>query len=261
MSEDFQVRVLTHGDTGTLAWEGTTDQKTLDRAISLAADDSLIGQGLRRVEASVSADDSMAMRALHRAGFRREGRRRQVIPDGQGGFVDAVLYSRLIDDQVYGPGGFTAVMDTVLSTHRVIGHVLIRDELGRVLFVETTYKQDWELPGGVIEPREPPRIGAERELQEELGVTITLNQPLVVDWMPPYLGWGDAVEFIFDGGQVDSSIQGAFTKPATEIREYHWVSPDEIPDHVTPLSARRILGILSGLTGIYTENGGPIITS
>ena len=106
--------VVVDAGIGTLHWQGTVDQKTLDEAVSLAADDALIGHELHRVEASITADDLMAMRALHRAGFRREGRRRQAVRADDGSWHDALLYARLIDDQAYGPGGFTAVMDLSL---------------------------------------------------------------------------------------------------------------------------------------------------
>lgn len=250
--------MVVRDDIGTLEWNGQTDQPTLDRAVSLAADDALIGQGLRRVEACVPLADERARWALQRAGFRCEGRRRQVVADGHGGFADALLYSRLVSDQVYGPVGFTSVLNSVMATHRLIGHVLIRDESSRVLFVETTYKKDWELPGGIVEAGETPRRGAERELGEELGLHIQLDQPLVIDWMPPYLGWGDAVEFIFDGGRLNSSRTTDFTRPTKEIADYHWLTPDEIPGHVTPLSARRLAAMLHNLPMRYTENGSPV---
>lgn len=259
MADDFQVRVVVEGDIGVLHWSGYADQRTLDEAVSLAADDSLIGRGLRRVEASVPATDRLAQRALHKAGFRREGRRRRAVPDGDGGFVDALLYARLIEDQVYGMGAMTAIMDSVMPAHRVIGHVIIRDEIDRILFVEPTYKEDWELPGGVVEVDESPRDGAIREVREELGVEIAVtDQPLVADWMPPYLGWHDALEFIFDGGRIAASDIETFVPPPEEIRDYHWVAPAEIPLRVKDFSARRIAGILDG-TGLgYTEAGSPV---
>ena len=148
-------------------------------------------------------------------------------------------------------------MNTVLPTHRIIGHVLFRDEAGRILLVETTYKDDWELPGGVVEPNEPPRVGAEREVLEELGIHVRLNQPLVVDWMPPYLGWSDALELIFDGGVLDLATAAALTAHDREIREVHWVAPDDVPAHVSELSARRIALMIAGGTG-YTEAGYPV---
>lgn len=257
---DFQVRVVVRDDIGTLEWNGQTDENTLDRAVSLAADDALIGQGLRRVEACIPVTDARARWALQRAGFRCEGRRRQVVADDHGGFSDALIYSRLVTDQVYGAVGFTSVMDSVMATHRIIGHVLIRDEQARVLFVETTYKKDWELPGGIVEAGETPRRGAERELGEELGLHIQLDQPLVVDWMPPYLGWGDAVEFIFDGGRLDSARTAEFTRPTKEIAAYHWLAPADIAGHVTPLSARRLAAMLREPPMRYTENGSPVET-
>ena len=258
MTDGFQVRVVAEGDVGVLHWSGYADQPTLDEAVSLAADDSLIGRGLLRVEASIPATDRAAQRALHKAGFRREGRRRRVVPDGSGGYTDALLYARLIEDQVYGMGAMTAIMDSVMPTHRVIGHVLVRDETGRVLFVEPTYKDHWELPGGVVEANESPRAGALREVREELGVEIALGAPLVADWMPPYLGWHDALEFIFDGGRLAAGAVEDFVPPPEEIRGYHWAEPDEIPSRVEDFSARRIAGILVG-TGLgHTEAGSPV---
>lgn len=92
--------------------------------------------------------------------------------------------ARLAVDPVYGPHGFSGVLDSILPKKRLIGHVLFRDEDGRVLLLETTYKEDWELPGGVVEPGETPRAAAEREVAE-VGLVVELGQPLLTDWMPP----------------------------------------------------------------------------
>jgi len=48
--------------------------------------------------------------------------------------------------------------------------VLFLDENGRVLIVKPTYKDHWQLPGGVIEAHESPASGALREVQEEIGL-------------------------------------------------------------------------------------------
>ncbi|MFE0591656.1 NUDIX hydrolase [Micromonospora echinospora] len=40
---------------------------------------------------------------------------------------------------------------------------------GRLLLVFNQYRQQWELPGGMIEPEETPRRAALRELREETG--------------------------------------------------------------------------------------------
>lgn len=76
--------------------------------------------------------------------------------------------------------------------------------------------------------------------------------------MPPYLGWRDAMEFIFDGGQLPSSTMQRFERPAQEIRSYHWVAPEEIAEHVTPLSARRLALLVAGTAPAYTEAGSAV---
>lgn len=49
---------------------------------------------------------------------------------------------------------------------RIAADVLIRDEAGRVLLVDPTYKDGWDLPGGMVEANESPRAAAARELGE-----------------------------------------------------------------------------------------------
>lgn len=236
-----------------LSWGGPVNPGALARQLGQAAA-SLFSQGIRRIEVMVDTADSRSIHALHLAHFRREGRRRQVWPR-QADWADAWIYSLLADDTTSDPVTFSSVMDTVLPTHRVIGHVILGDGGGRILLVETTYKPDWELPGGVIEPNEPPRIGAERELAEELGLRIRLGQPLVVDWMPPYLGWSDAIEFIFDGGVLGQEEIGAIRLADHEVAAIHWVDVDQLANHVFPLSARRISHLLASGHDVYIENG------
>lgn len=257
---EIQVQVV-EDDIGLLRWSDQTDLETLQEAVSLAADDALIGHGLRRVEAQVLSRDVIARRALQRAGFRREGVRREALRVGDQ-WHDVVVYGRLAADQVYGPGGFSGVMNSVLPTKRLIAHVVFTDTDGRVLLLETTYKSDHELPGGVVEPLESPRDGAVREVTEEIGLLVQLGDPALVDWMPPYLGWADAVEFIYDGGALDERVIATMRLDAGEIVAAHWYTPDEMADHVSELSARRIRATLDARTAplpgpatIFTQNG------
>lgn len=48
--------------------------------------------------------------------------------------------------------------NTILSA----AGALIRDQQGRILLVEPTYKDHWEIPGGVIEVGETPSQGCAR---------------------------------------------------------------------------------------------------
>lgn len=258
MGDTFRVTVSSEvPGVGQLQWADHTDAETLEKAISLAADDCLIAQGLQRVEVSLPAPDQMARRAVQKAGFRLEGVRRRAFPLTDGSFVDVHLYARLADDIVYGPAGFSGVMNSVLATKRVIGHVVLRDEAGRVLLCHTRFKDDFELPGGVVEVGESPRVGASRELVEELGIEAPALRLLVVDWMPPYLGWDDALEFIFDGGVLDAETIGRIVKQESEILELHWIEPERLGEHVSELSARRLALALSLRDDeiAYTQDG------
>ncbi|GAA1398318.1 NUDIX hydrolase [Luteococcus peritonei] len=257
MADEFTVQGHRSGDVGSLSWEGAADAETLARAVSLAADDMILGQQVRRLEVAIPATDTMARRALHLAGFRREGVRRQAQQAADGNYVDVQLYARLATDPVYGPQGFSAVMETVLPKKRLIAHVVLRNEHNQVLLLQTTYKSDWELPGGVVEPDETPRLGAEREVFEELGLELELGSPALVDWMPPSLGWSDALEFIYDAGPTEAEALTGFLLEPREISQAHWVDREELDERVSPLSARRIRLVLDGFTG-FTEDGIPL---
>lgn len=258
MSE-FKVEVDIGDGVGRLRWaQQSVDAETLQRAVSLAADDAIIAHDLRRLQVELPEWDTIARTALHRCGFRLEGRLRAAVEPEPGVYRDVLVYARLAVDTVYGPVGFSSVLDSILPTKRVIAHALFRDEAGRVLLLETTYKSDWELPGGVVEPGEAPRAGAEREIEEELGLAVQLGQPLLADWMPPYLGWSDAVEFIFDGGVLGAATVAGLAPHDREIGAVHWVEPGQVPECVTELSASRIALLLAGFSG-YTEAGHPIV--
>ena len=256
--EDFRIQVEVVDDYGRLLLDDPPYPEGLTRAISLASDDAIIGHDVRRLEARVAVDDGEVVHALHRAGYRREGRLRQVCVRGNG-WVDEYVYSRLATDEVYTRTGHTGMLDSVLPTKRVISHVLLRDDAGRVLMCETTYKPDWELPGGVVEPGESPHAGAVRECLEELEVALDVpGTPTLIDWMPPVLGWSDAIEFIYDAGVVDPSLSKVMQPANFRIGRLHWGGPEQLADHVTALSARRIAAILSDRTPWATENGFPV---
>ncbi|MGY2115992.1 NUDIX domain-containing protein [Nocardia gipuzkoensis] len=58
-----------------------------------------------------------------------------------------------------------------LPRKRMGAGALFVDELDRVLLVEPTYTNYWELPGGVVEADESPYAAVVREIGEELSLT------------------------------------------------------------------------------------------
>ena len=260
---DLDIRLVAgDGGSATVHWDGGVDtdvlvQAGLIEAITAVADHALSERGLRRLEVSLPANDRAGRRAVLRAGFRWEGVRRSALELPDGSYGDVVIFARLAEDQVGGPAGFSGVMNSALPRKRLIAHVLMRDGLRRVLLCETQFKSDWELPGGIVEPYESPRLGAIREVREELGLQLEVGRLLVVDWMPPYLGWDDAIEMIFDGGTVEEADLATWSLQPTEIRRVRLCTLDEAADLVTPVAHRRLALAVSLRPGemAYTEDG------
>jgi 8-oxo-dGTP pyrophosphatase MutT (NUDIX family) len=122
-----------------------------------------------------------------------------------------------------------------------------------VLLCRLTYKQDWDLPGGVVEVGESPRVAVGREVEEELGLTIAAGDLLLTDWLPPWGGWDDAVCLVFDGGAHPAAILADVVKQEREIRDVEFCTIEQVRDRAADFTARRVEAALRGED--YTESG------
>lgn len=147
----------------------------------------------------------------------------------------------------------------VIPRKREAADALLLDETGRVLIVQNPWDEAWTLPGGVLEAGEPPRRGAEREIEEELGLSITMGSLLVIDWEPPTETLPiDGVMSLFDGGVLTAAQIAAIRLQEKEIQAYRFVAPDEFPDTLPAILHRRLHAALAAReTGapVYLENG------
>ena len=144
---------------------------------------------------------------------------------------------------------------------RVAADVLVRDRAGRILLVDPTYKPDWDLPGDMAEANEAPRVAAERELREELGLHLAVGAVLCVDWVPPHGPWDDSLAFVFDGGVADDRQLQAIHLTDGELRGHRLVHAIDVEALVRPRLWRRIrqaLGNLAQPGGLYLEDGAPV---
>lgn len=211
-----------------------------------------------RVEALVDPDDESAQRVATWSGLRREGVMRGVTVDGR--TVDRIVYARLATDvPVHEPEGFRALLNSFLPRKRAISQMLVRDRTARVLLCELTYKQDWDLPGGVVEVGESPQLAVTREVEEELGLRIEAGPLLLTDWLPPWSGWDDALCLVFDGGAHEAAVTETIVRQTREIRSAEFCTADQVRERCADFTARRVVSALANLAGpgpAYTESGG-----
>ena len=205
---------------GELSWAVLPDQRGQGvgtRALRLLIRYAFEELGLYRVVAYVAREDRASLRIATRVGLRREGIVRGGRQDGgvsrldSGGECgDYVQLARLvIDPQPTSGSGFIGVLNAGLPTKRVIAQGLILNSANEILMCELTYKQEWDLPGGVVDPHESPADAVIREIREEMQVEVSPRSLVAVNWLPPWRGWDDATLFVFDLGVDDDVIARA----------------------------------------------------
>lgn len=140
---------------------------------------------------------------------------------------------------------FIHVLNDRLPRKRNIAQGLLRNEDGEILLCELTYKSEWDLPGGVVDPKESPAACVVREISEELGVGVGIDALITVNWLPPWRGWDDAVLFLYDLGTVPRSFVDDLTLLRRELKAVHWVAPEDVATHVAPYNVRMLAQVLS----------------
>lgn len=138
---------------------------------------------------------------------------------------------------------------------------LVRDDEGRVLVVEPTYKATWEIPGGSVEADESPRTACFREVEEELGLRRDVGRLLCVEWQGPEPDRTESLMFVYDGGVLADPSR--IRLPADELASFRFVEPDELDALLVERLARRVRAALRALGdgGVAElENGVPVET-
>jgi 8-oxo-dGTP diphosphatase len=97
---------------------------------------------------------------------------------------------------------------------------LIRDDRGRVLLLEHTYRQkhSWGLPGGYLKAREQPPEGLERELKEEIGLQVEVGELLVAGLHNPH-----ELDLLYRARIVAGS-----PRPTPEVRGWRFVHESDL---------------------------------
>lgn len=143
---------------------------------------------------------------------------------------------------------------------RVAADVILRDESGRIVLVNPTYKEGWDLPGGMVEANESPMEAARRELLEELGIRPELRGLLCMDWDPPHGPWDDQIVLIFDGGELDPAEAAGLRPRDDELSECAFFWPEDATAALRPRIRERVAQALEALAKgetRYLESGRP----
>jgi 8-oxo-dGTP pyrophosphatase MutT (NUDIX family) len=133
------------------------------------------------------------------------------------------------------------VADDPLDRSRpyVAAGVLFLDEADRILLVQPTYKDHWDIPGGYVEAGETPAQAAVREVREELGIEFGIGPLLVADWAP-HQDEGDKLLLIFDGGTLTADQLDGIRLQADELASYAFHDPAGALTLLIPRLSRRV---------------------
>ncbi|KTD18740.1 MutT/nudix family protein [Legionella lansingensis] len=129
---------------------------------------------------------------------------------------------------------FRCLVLAVLGKKTVGVRILLIDN-DHVLLVKHTYQQGfWYTIGGGVERGETPRQAMERELQEEVGVTLTSPLELFSVYHHREQKRDDYVIFYIGRGCIQKTVT------SDEIAQQQWFPLDQLPDDLSPATRRRI---------------------
>ena len=143
------------------------------------------------------------------------------------------------------------------SSKPVAVAALIRDDVGGVLIVKPSYRDDWALPGGAAEPGEGPKEACERELSNALGVRLPLSRLLCLDYESEDDRTPDSLTFVFDGGQATAEQIMDIALPENRLSAFEFAAPSVAVERLTrPLGRclRYALAAQLNRQVMYLEN-------
>jgi 8-oxo-dGTP diphosphatase len=122
---------------------------------------------------------------------------------------------------------------------------VIRDAAGKILLTRRPEGRHmgglWEFPGGKVEDRESPAAALERELVEELGISVAVGAPLT---FAVHSEPGMRIVLLFYRAVV---VRGRPT--ALEKQEIAWVAPEDLLSYPTPPADAELVELLAAERG------------
>jgi 8-oxo-dGTP pyrophosphatase MutT (NUDIX family) len=149
---------------------------------------------------------------------------------------------------------------TAAPRRRLAANALFFDARRDILLVKPTYRTDdlWLLVGGTVDEDEAPLPACRREVREELGLDVPLQQLLCIEYQPPTARRPASLHFLFSGGVLTERQIGQIRLPAGELAAWGFVGVGDALRRVGPRVGRRLGAALTALQQrrtIYLEDG------
>lgn len=148
-----------------------------------------------------------------------------------------------------------------LPKKRISAGCLFFDKKQRLLIVNPTYKDSWEIPGGTVERNESPRHAVIREIAEELGLDCPPVRLLCVDYSSESDKRTESLQFIFLGPVLTADLIAAIQLPVEELSEYRLLEPQKAIKMLSGKLGRRVrhcLDVINRQETLYLEEQQPV---
>ena len=131
---------------------------------------------------------------------------------------------------------------------RTIGvRAVLLNGADQIALVRHTYMDHWYLPGGGVKKGESVRTALLRELEEEVAITAPTIERILGVYHSRREGKDDhVVIFVARTAAEQTTLKRADT---SEIAEAAWFSLDDLPQAISPATARRVEEYRQGVTG------------
>jgi 8-oxo-dGTP diphosphatase len=121
------------------------------------------------------------------------------------------------------PGWLRQVFLRILNPSVMVGAMaLIRDDVGRILILEHTYRRQlpWGLPGGWLKRGESPEVGLVREVFEETGLHVRVDALMAAEF------WGNSqLDLLFS-----CTVESGSYHSSDETGLHAWLLPGQLPE-------------------------------
>ncbi len=131
-------------------------------------------------------------------------------------------------------------METTALRAPILVAAAVLVEQGRVLLTQrkrgTHLAGAWEFPGGKVEPGEDPRDALVRELREEIGIEVTVGDPVEVTF---HRYPEKTVLLLFFEAE---RREGSPEPRALDVADVKWAGREDLVDEAFPAADVAILG-------------------